>query len=160
MRLYHIVAIATGGVIGKDNRLPWHFSCDLKHFKEITMGSTLLMGRKTFESLGKKPLPGRQNFVLSRSSSRGPKAANLKYFDSMEKALRGVKTEKAFIIGGEDLFRQTMERINGIWLTRIEGDYEGDRFYPEIPFGQFEIKTRERPKEDPRLEFIYYERKK
>ena len=117
------------------------------------------MGRKTFESLGKKPLPGRKNFVLSRSLKEIPNTGNLKIFDSLEKALASVETEKVFIIGGEEIFRQTMNQIDGIWMTKVEGRYEGDVYYPEIPQGRFELKSREKSNEDPRLGFFYYEKK-
>ncbi len=145
-------------VIGKEGKLPWHFSSDLKRFKQITLGNTVLMGRKTFDGIG-QPLPGRENFVLSRRS-RKTSRERLHFFDSLEKAFNAVKTEKAFIIGGAEIFKQTMNRIDGIFLTQIRGMYEGDVFYPEIPEGVFEIKKRERSTEEPKLEFIDYERKK
>ena len=120
--LYHVVAVSKGNVIGKNNRLPWHFSSDLLHFKRLTMGGILIMGWKTFESIGAKPLPGRENFVLSRSPSRTAGPGNLKFFNSLEDALMQVpKNQNAFIVGGESLFRQTINQIDGIYLTRIEG---------------------------------------
>ena len=154
-----MVAVAEGGVIGKANQVPWHSSADLKRFKQITMGSTVLMGRKTFESLGRRPLLGRKNFLLSRRTKEIPSVGNVKIFDSIEEALANVDTEKVFIIGGEEIFRQTLDRVDGIWLTPVEGSYEGDAHYPEIPLERFELKSREKCTEDPRLEFLYYERK-
>ncbi len=136
--------------------MPWHFSADLKRFKQLTLGNTVIMGRKTFESLG-KPLPGRENFVLTHSKRANE--APLKFFSSIDEALKNVSTEKAFIIGGEKVFQQTIDKVEGIWLTRIDEDYEGDVFYPEIP-RLFEIKTREKSPEEPKLEFLYYEKKK
>ena len=159
MKLFHIVAVAEGGVIGKENRLPWHFSSDLKRFKQTTMGSTLLMGRKTFESIGGRPLTGRENFVLTHSKPPAPEAENLKFFDSFESALKGVKTEKAFIIGGAKIFRQTMNQIDGIFLTRIHETYEGDAFYPPIP-AHFEEREREVSQDNSEIEFIYLENTK
>ncbi len=157
MKLYHIVAVARGGVIGKDGKLPWHFSADLKYFKKTTMGSTLLMGRKTFESIGQKPLPGRENFVLSRQKKMDRE--NLRFFDSLEKALAEVKTEKAFIIGGGELFGETLSKIDGIFLTRIDADFKGDTFYPAIP-RDFKEGKREILQEDPKMEAVYLERQK
>ena len=154
MELYHIVAVAIGGVIGKNNQLPWHFSSDLKHFKKITMGSTVIMGRKTFESIGSQPLPGRENFVLSRAAA-SPNNQTVKFFSSFEEALKEVRTQKAFIIGGASLFRQTLPSVDGIYLTQIPGTYEGDVYYPEIP-DYFEEISREKSKEHPSLEFIFY----
>ena len=145
-------------VIGKDNLLPWHLSEDLKRFKQITMGHTIIMGRKTFDSIG-KPLPGRQNFVLTRNSllPHGGEGQDegVRFFHSIDQALRAVKTEKAFVIGGADLYRQTIDRVDGIYMTLVKGDYTGDAFYPEIP-KTFQETGRD-PSADPALEFIFYE---
>ena len=142
MKLYHIVGMAENRVIGKDNRLPWHFSEDLKNFKALTMGQTLLMGRKTYESIG-RPLPGRANFVLTRSAVTAcqqdvvkrdlPAGTELRFFASIESALQAAKTPTVFVMGGADLYAQTLDRIDGIYMTRIPGQYEGDAFYPPIP---------------------------
>jgi len=151
---YHIVAMSDDRVIGKDNRLPWYFSVDLKKFKQLTMGSTVIMGRRTFESIG-KALPGRINFVLTHRKARDQE--NLKFFGSLEEALREVKTEKAFIIGGQSLYRETINQINGIWLTRIYKSYPGDAHYPEIP-PSFKEMSREVLQENPKIELIYLEK--
>lgn len=153
MKLYHIVACTKNGVIGKNGRLPWHFREDLKHFKSLTLGSTVMMGWKTFEGIGKS-LPGRENFVLSRNKTRD--VQGVRFFHSLADALRHVTTEKVFIIGGADIFRQTMDLIDGIYMTQIEGTYEGDAYYPVIP-NYFEEKLRQPSKEEPKLEFIFYE---
>ena len=156
--------MAENRVIGKDNRLPWHFSADLKNFKAITLGQTLIMGRKTYESIG-KPLPGRSNFVLTRSAVTVcqqdvaprdlPPLTDLRFFTSLDKALEAVKTPIAFIMGGADLYSQTIDRVDGIYLTRVPGTYEGDAFYPEIP-ARFEVKKRHPVPGDDRLELIFY----
>ena len=153
MELYHIVAVAEDNVIGKDNRLPWHFSSDLKHFKKLTMGNTIIMGRKTFESIG-KPLPGRDNFVLSKSQTAGD--SRFRFFNSFEGALKAAKTQKVFIVGGASLYKQTVPLVDGIYMTRIFARYEGDTFYPEIP-SYFEEKSKEKLQEDPKIEVIFYE---
>ncbi|MBU9888288.1 MAG: dihydrofolate reductase [Candidatus Omnitrophica bacterium] len=153
--LYHIVAVGNRRVIGNGNRLPWHFSNDLQHFKRTTTGQTVIMGLKTFESLGCKPLPGRQNIILDRSG-RNPYPGQT-YFTSLEDALRSVKTEHAFIIGGAELYRTSIERADGIYLTRIHADYEGDVFYPEIP-PAFAEKSRSKLQDNPLLEVVYYEK--
>lgn len=155
MKLYHVVAISKNGVIGKDNKLPWHFSSDLKNFKQLTTGSTLIMGRKTFESIG-KPLPNRRNIVLTRKNEEI--SGGVDSFHSLESALQSVTTEKCFIIGGADLFRQTLDQIDGIYLTKIGQDYEGDVFYPSIP-KNFKEKSRIKLQDNPKVEFLYYERK-
>lgn len=153
-------------VIGKDNKLPWHFSSDLKRFKALTTGSTLIMGRKTYESIG-KPLPNRENFVLSRSlwtKQNGAGAAVMESvgvhcFDSLESAFSHVKTSNAFVIGGAELYRQTIDKVDGIYLTRIHADYPGDAFYPEIPTFFREV-SRETFQENPKLELVFYENTK
>jgi dihydrofolate reductase len=157
LKLYHIVATSGGGVIGKENQLPWHSSADLKHFKKLTLESTVIMGRRTFESIGSKPLPGRKNFVLTHSPSSP--VSEVEFFDSLEKALKQVATEKAFVIGGAELYRETLNQIDGIYLTKVEGEYEGDVYYPahsleELEKLGFEIIVREKSSEDPQLEFI------
>ncbi len=156
--LYHVVAMAENRVIGKDNRLPWHFSSDLKHFKQLTMGQTIIMGRKTFQSIGAKPLPGRENFVLSREV-KIKTVPNLRFFDSLEDTLKNVLTHKTFIIGGASIFKETMSLVDGIYLTQIHKDYEGDTFYPEIP-PYFKEKSKETLQENPKIEVIFYENTK
>ncbi len=173
MKIYHVVAMARNRVIGKDNKLPWHYSSDLKHFKQLTMGNTVIMGRKTFESIG-KPLPGRENFVLSRNRAAGIAAPRLsgarndrsnlqieffQLFNAIDDAIRSAKNEKIFIIGGAELYRQTIHQVDGIYLTHIDADYEGDAFYPEIP-PSFKEKSRTLLQDNPKIEVICYENKK
>ncbi len=174
--LYQVVAMANHRVIGKDNRLPWHFGSDLKFFKQLTMGQTIIMGRKTFESIGKL-LPGRENFVLSRAChpersegsqdklreesrrSFGPSdlrmtAAEPKFFDSIDKAFQAISTKHGFIIGGASIFKETMPLVDGIYMTRIHENFAGDTFYPEVPaFFKEEIKTL--LQENPKLEVLF-----
>jgi dihydrofolate reductase len=154
--LYHIVAMAENRVIGKNNRLPWHFSSDLKHFKQTTMGGTLIMGRKTFESIGKKPLPGRENFVLSRTTQNPENG--VRFFAMLEDALGAASNNKIFVMGGQALFKETMKQMDGIYLTKIHEKYEGDIFYPEIP-DNFQEQSRKTLQENPKIEAIYYEKK-
>lgn len=155
-KLYHVVAAAENGVIGKENRLPWHFEADLAHFKKLTMGQTLVMGRRTYESIG-RPLPGRVSFVVSRRMPEG--GENPRHFNSIERALAAISTERGYIVGGADVFTRTIGRIDGIYLTKIPGRYEGDAFYPGIP-GGFAEKSRSVLQEDPRIEIAFYEREK
>lgn len=166
MALYHIVAMAHNRVIGKDNKLPWHFPSDLKNFRALTTGSTVIMGRKTYESIG-KPLPNRENFVLTRDAKHQAKMIleaelkmynNLQFFISLQQALDHVKTGNAFIIGGADLFKQTINQVDGIYLTRIDADFDGDTHYPEIPdtFDEVEIQELQ---ENPKIEVVFYEKK-
>ena len=155
MKLFHVVAMAKNRVIGKDNKLPWHFPEDLKYFKNLTTGSTVIMGRKTYESIG-RPLPNRENFVLSsRPGPEGP----VRFFTSLEEAVGNIKTEKAFIIGGGQLYSQTINEVDGIYLTRIGADYEGDAFYPEIPENFEEVEVVGLRESNPRIQAVFYERK-
>ena len=146
--------MAANRVIGRDNKLPWHFKSDLVNFKKLTMGGTVLMGRKTYESIG-RPLPGRENVVLSRT----PRAdrEGVRFFTSLEAALAEIRTDKCFIIGGGDLFHRTIARVDGIYLTRIEASYEGDTYYPEIP-AEFKETSSTRLQENPVLDFVVWER--
>lgn len=148
--------MAENRVIGKDNKLPWHFSSDLKYFKQLTMGSAIIMGRKTFESIG-KPLPGRKNLILSRDRSRTEKGVF--FCASLQMAFDLVDTPNAFIIGGSHIFEQTIQNVDGIYLTLIHQKYEGDAFYPEIPANFKEIKKHEL-QSDPKIEAVYYEKSK
>ncbi len=153
-KIYHVVAMARNGVIGKDNKLPWHFPEDLKQFKKLTLGSTVIMGRKTFESIG-KPLPGRKNFVISRTMNTRD---GIHVFNSIGNAIGAVSTENAFVIGGAEIYQETMPWIDGIYLTRIEQDYEGDAYYPEIPDDFEEIEIQDLREKAPKIEVIFYER--
>lgn len=135
MNISIIVAMSKNRVIGKDNDMPWHLSDDLKNFKKVTMGSTIIMGRLTYESIG-KPLPKRKNIVLSRKL----KDPNLLVFDNLDNALSTLKDEREiFIIGGEDIYCQTVNRANKIYLTTINEDLEGDKYFPKIKFSNWSI---------------------
>ncbi len=152
--IYHVVAMARNRVIGKANRLPWHFSADLKFFKSLTLGSTVLMGRKTFESIG-KPLPGRENFVIS--SRPQPEQDHLRFFNSISEAIRAAKTEKIFVMGGGAIYSSTLNLVDGIYLTEIDADYEGDTYYPELG-ALFVREPGEILQENPRLQVVFYRR--
>ena len=120
------------------------------------MGQTVIMGRKTFEGIG-KTLTGRENFVLTHSPRND--GEHLRFFSSLDDALKSVRTQKAFVIGGAELYRQTMDRIDGIYLSRIHQEYEGDTYYPEIP-NHFVEKERKTLQQDPIVEVIVLENSK
>jgi dihydrofolate reductase len=121
-------------VIGKDGRLPWHISEDLRRFKQLTLGHAVLMGRKTFDSILQrlgKPLPERRNMVLT-SSRFYPEFPEVEIYDSVEPALQAAANESTlFVIGGESLYRDTLPFADRLELTIVEGDYDGDAFFPE-----------------------------
>ena len=119
-----VVAVADSGVIGRDNALPWHLPDDLKHFKRITLGKPVVMGRKTFESIG-KPLPGRHNIVVTRDANYRREGVTVVH--SVDGALRAAEgAEEVMVIGGSDLFRLFMWTARRVHLTRVRGDIAGD----------------------------------
>ncbi|MBL0385248.1 dihydrofolate reductase [Tumebacillus sp. ITR2] len=120
-----IVAMDENRVIGKDNAMPWHLPADLAHFKAVTMGHTVVMGRKTFESIG-KPLPGRRNVVLTRQVDFS--AEGVEVIHSLEELPEG----DVFVIGGAELFRELLPRADRMYLTLIRHAFEGDTFFPEF----------------------------
>jgi dihydrofolate reductase len=125
-----IAAVAANGVIGRGNQLPWHLPDDLKHFKALTMGGCIIMGRRTYESIG-RPLPGRTSIVVSRSLA-APPAPGVLLADSLDaaEALAGGAAGRAFIIGGAQLYAAAMPRVRIMHLTELEGTAEGDTFFP------------------------------
>lgn len=128
MKLILIAAHDPDLVIGKDGELPWHYNKDLKFFKKQTMGYPIVMGRVVFEELNKNPLPGRENIVLSKSKNYD----HVKTFSDIESALEYVKDqEKVFIIGGGEIYRQTIDLADTLIITLIKNKYEGDTYFPE-----------------------------
>ena len=130
-----IVAYSKNRAIGKNNQLPWKLSEDLKNFKKITMGNSIIMGRKTFESIG-FILKGRQNIVISKTSKFQGVTMSSSITDSINKAK---KSKEVFFIGGQDIFEQTISLVDKIYLTRINEEIDGDRFFPELDFNQWEV---------------------
>jgi dihydrofolate reductase len=131
--LSFIVAAGENNVIGKDNQLPWHLPSDMKYFKNQTWGMTVIMGRKSLESLG-KPLKGRKNIVVTRNKDWQPEGATVAH--SIDEAIEMAKETGAreiFIIGGAQVFKTSMPLVHRIYLTRIHHSFEGDAFFPEIP---------------------------
>ena len=135
MNISMIVAMSKNRVIGKDNVMPWHLSDDLKNFKKITMGKTIIMGRRTYDSIG-KALPGRKNVILSRNL----KDKDILVFDNLENALVDVgNEEEIFIIGGQDIYSQTINKANKLYLTTINDEIEGDKFFPHFDNSNWDI---------------------
>ena len=124
-----IVAVARNGVIGRGGTLPWRLPADLQHFKRVTMGSAVIMGRKTWESIG-RPLPGRRNLVITRQS--GYRAEGAEVFGSLDAALMATRGEPAFVIGGAELYAQALPHAGRLYVTRIEAEIAGDTLFPEV----------------------------
>jgi len=130
-----IAAIAHHGVIGHRNALPWHLPGDLPRFRAITMGHPILMGRRNFESIG-RPLPGRRNLVLTRR--RGERPEGVEIHHDLPSALAACAGEQeAFVIGGAELYRQTLPLVDRMYLTWIEARYEGDVHFPPFERARF-----------------------
>jgi len=147
-----VVAIASNYAIGKDNQLLWHLPKDLKHFKDITAGGTVIMGRKTFDSVG-KPLPKRRNIVITRKPIS---IEGCEVVDSVDAALALCKTEKeVFIVGGAEIYRQTMPLVNRIYLTIVHHSFDADTFFPEIDYKEWKELEREDHETDEKHQFSY-----
>jgi dihydrofolate reductase len=130
MKISIVVAMAADGVIGRDNQLPWHLPADLKHFKQTTMGKPILMGRKTWESIG-RPLPGRTSIVITRD--RTYTAEGCVVVNSIDAAMAAAAgQDEVMVIGGADLYRQLLPRADTIYLTRVHEAFDGDTRFPEI----------------------------
>ena len=153
MTISIIAAISENNAIGKDNKLPWHLPADLKHFKSLTIGHHIIMGRKTFESIG-KPLPGRTTIIITRKT--GYKADGCIIVSSIENAISAVKNDsECFIIGGAEIFNQTVPLADKIYLTRIHQHIEGDTFFPDIAPGLWNKISEERNNPDEKNEYDY-----
>lgn len=129
-----LVAVAANGVIGRDNRIPWHLPEDLAYFKRLTLGHPVVMGRKTYESiiasLG-KPLPGRTNIVVTRQPGySAPECTVVASFDAALDAARA--SDEVFVIGGAEIYRLALERADRVYLTRLDAAFEGDTFFPTL----------------------------
>ena len=129
-RVSLIVAMAKNRVIGTNNRLPWHLPADLKHFKTLTMGHHIVMGRNTYESIG-KPLPGRTSVVVTRNADYAPPGVMV--VNSLEKAILVCADDaEIFVIGGAEIYRQAISFADRIYLTKIDADISGDTHFPEF----------------------------
>ncbi len=140
-----IAAVAKNGVIGRDNALPWHLPEDLKHFKALTMGHAVIMGRKTWESLPAKfrPLPGRQNIVVTRSVDyAAPGATVIHSLDAAAKLGAG-EAAPQFVIGGAELYAHALSRAQRLELTEIDAAFDGDAFFPVVDRAQWRETKRE-----------------
>ena len=140
------------GLIGRDNALPWRLPEDLKFFRRITLGKTVLMGRRTWDSLG-KPLEQRQNWVLSRDPAFKPEGARV--FANLEGALAAHEDGELMVIGGAELFRQALPLAQRIYLTRVHARLEGDVRFPAFDAGAFRQTSREDRPADARHAYPY-----
>jgi dihydrofolate reductase len=147
MKIVIIAAIAANGTIGHAGKIPWHLSEDLKRFKRLTLGHPVIMGRKTYESLG-KPLPGRRNIVLTRQPGTD-------HFASLEDALISCGDETVFVIGGAEVYRQALPLADTLLLTHVHQPVEGDTKFPDYDRSQWREASR---RDTPEYSFVEYER--
>ncbi|MGZ3844737.1 MAG: dihydrofolate reductase [Flavisolibacter sp.] len=137
--LSFIVAADENNLIGKDNQLPWHLPSDMKYFKNQTWGMTVIMGRKSLESLG-EPLKGRKNIVVTRNTDWRPVGAQVAHSigEAIELA-KGTGVNEIYILGGAQIFKEALPLVDRIYLTRIHHRFEGDAFFPELPASEWKM---------------------
>jgi dihydrofolate reductase len=152
MKVSIIVATSENHAIGKDNQLLWHLPGDLKHFKDITSGHTIIMGRRTFDSVG-KPLPNRRNIVVTRQAITIP---GCEVVNAIDKALELCRGEaEVFIGGGAEIYKQAMKLTDRIYLTIVHQHFEADTFFPEIDMGEWKEVSREYHEPDHKNPIAY-----
>jgi dihydrofolate reductase len=158
-----IAAVAKNNVIGNKGKIPWHISEDFKHFKEITMGHTIIMGQKTYESIG-KPLPGRTNIVLTLDKNFKAQGCIIAYSpdEALQKAKSAEKKE-VFIIGGGQVYKTFFSRSDKLYMTKVQKEFEGDTFFPKVGksnWKKISSKKGHSKEEDLNYEFVVFERKR
>ena len=153
-----IVAMSENYVIGLKNKLPWHISADLKNFKNITLGNPIIMGRKTYDSIG-KPLKDRDNIVISRDNSL--KIDGVEVVDSLEKAIfMTAEAPETFIIGGQQIYQIALPIATHMYVTNVEGNFEGDAYFPDYNQQEWREVGREDliTEDNLKFSFLKYER--
>lgn len=149
-----IVAIASNSAIGKDNDLLWHISKDLQRFKRLTEGHTIVMGKNTYFSLPRRPLPKRTNMVITDVAGEQIDDCLMAY--SIEDAIDKMKAgEENFIIGGGSIYKQFIPLADKLYITQVHKDFDGDVFFPEIDEGAWELQSAEKVNNDPQNDFSY-----
>lgn len=151
-----MVAVSKNGVIGKDNALPWYYKRDLQYFKEVTYGHTVLMGRKTFDSIVKKlgsPLPGRKNVVVTNNPQFSyPDVEVVLDLNAYVKKHQDTE-EEIFVIGGAQIFQETLSSCKRLYITHIDKEYDGDVFFPKMDLSEYKVIKKET--EDVLTFFVY-----
>ncbi|CAL95814.1 dihydrofolate reductase [Azoarcus olearius] len=150
--LTFVVAIASNGVIGRNNALPWRLKADLAHFKAVTLGHPIVMGRKTWESLG-RPLPGRRNMVVTRNADY--RAIGAEVFATPEAAVNAVAEGPLFVIGGAQLYKELLPMADRLLITEVLADVEGDAYFPPFNLDTFRECSREHHPADADNQFAF-----
>ena len=160
MRLSLIVAMAKNRVIGSNNHMPWHLPSDFAYFKKVTLGHPVIMGRKTFESIG-RPLPGRRNIVVSRNPAF--RAEGVDVMTSLDAAIKACQNTEAFVIGGATLYAEALPHADRLFITEVDASPNGDTLFPSLDKNLWREITRERREADEKnlhaMEFVVLERK-
>ncbi len=160
MNLSIIAAMSANRVIGRQNSLPWRLPADLARFKRLTMGHPVIVGRKTFEAIG-RPLPGRTMIVLTRRPDYAPEGTLVAH--SLEEAIGMAQSDEVFVIGGEQIYRQALPRAHRLYLTLVEAQFEGDAVFPEFSRSEWQLVSSEQHSADDKnpypYTFLVYERK-
>ncbi|HAS41962.1 MAG TPA: diacylglycerol kinase [Microscillaceae bacterium] len=155
MKISIVVAVAENGVIGKNNQLPWRLSSDLKHFKKLTTGHAVLMGRKTYESIG-RPLPKRTNLIVTRNQAY--QAAGCEVFTSIDQALEFAQKSnetEVFIIGGAQIYQQILPKVDTVYLTKVKAEVVGDAYFDLRLLDQFKTVNTESVAAGEKDEFAF-----
>ena len=149
-----IVAAAENNVIGKDNGLIWHLPADLRHFKQITMGHPMLMGRKTYESIG-KPLPGRTSIIITTQEDYTAEGCLVTH--TLEEAIEQAQQldEEICIVGGAEIYKQALPLVDTIYLTRVHHTFEGEVYFPELNEAEWETLEQEHHEPDEKNKYNY-----
>ncbi|WP_018478397.1 dihydrofolate reductase [Pontibacter roseus] len=150
-----VVAVAENNVIGRNNQLIWHLPADLRHFKQKTMSHPMVMGRKTFESIG-KPLPGRTTIIVTRQE--GFEAEGCLVVHSVQEALqkgRELDKEQVSIVGGAEIYKQVLPEVDTIFLTEVHHTFEGDTFFPELDMAEWQEVNAEQHEPDEKNPYPY-----
>jgi dihydrofolate reductase len=155
MKIVLIAALSPDGTIGDKGRIPWHISADLKRFKRVTMGHPVIMGRKTFASIG-QPLPGRRNIVLTRNATR-PLPDGVERFADFRTAVRACGDEIIFVIGGAEVYREAIAQADTLLLTHVHKNIAGDTKFPQFDRTQWMEVSRQDTEE---CSFVEYTRKR
>jgi dihydrofolate reductase len=153
VRIAIVAAVAANGVIGRGQRLPWHLPADLQHFKAVTIGKPILMGRRTFASIG-RALPGRRNLLLTRTVERAP-VTGIEVVHTLDEAIeRCTGVEELCVIGGADVYREALPRATRLYLTRVHAEIAGDVLFPPMDWSAWQEVARSEHPADARHEYF------
>ncbi|BFT69889.1 dihydrofolate reductase [Paenibacillus sp. P36] len=153
MSISFIFAMDRNRAIGVNNTLPWHLPGDLKFFKAVTMGHPILMGRKTYESIG-RPLPGRRNVILTQNTEF--RAEGCEVIHSVDEAVQEFKDQELFVIGGAEIFRLFAEKVDRMYITFIEHEFEADTYMSELDLSDWTLVSSEQGERNEKNPYEYY----